>query len=156
MNAHGAGPSDPFPSESAHPRTGVSNPSIDTDVAKGFSMQSHAKEDAVLTFLDAAQPFTGDGNIYWTDWSQSIVRRFHALKIPRENWVAIVQFLLYGAAASYALDNGLTEDTTWDVFAATMAAGPWAGAATPLSLHLRQKGSIPMHDTMTQENGLGK
>jgi hypothetical protein len=60
MNAHGAGPSDPFRSESAHPRTGVSNPSIDTDVAKGVSMQSQAKEDAVLTFLDAVQPF-----IHW-------------------------------------------------------------------------------------------
>ena len=88
--------------------------------------------NAIPTLVGPAQPY--DGKTSWRDWLKTLVSRFHALNIPKENWVAIVLSLLTGGAASYANANGLQDETTWETFTSTMALGPWAARDTFYSL----------------------
>jgi hypothetical protein len=92
---------------------------------------------ALTALVTAAQPFNGDGRASWADWIRLLINRMRALHIPHENWVPIVLSLLTGAASAYALSNGITDATTWDLFIATMAAGPWASNDTFFSLLYR-------------------
>lgn len=96
-----------------------------------------AVNSTVNNLIASATSFNGDGRAPWADWLRSLINRMTAVKIPHADWVAVILSLLTGAAAAYATSNGLKDNTPWDLFIATMAAGPWASTDTFFSLLFR-------------------